>query len=156
MFTLARFHTTKTQTGSGVCIASAEDDCLISHSITSSAVASSVGGTVRPSILAASAYRMASIKQDDATILTQCTNHALDEIFGRDKCAAQRNIELMLRSLRSLGKSASIHLSKTGAFKVIGRCRRARNEGTCSLRQSLEAGIDQSRSIRRHRDRFWD
>src|SRR5262245_18924087 len=31
------------------------------------------------------AYRMSGITQDDATILTHCTNRAPDGIFGRDK-----------------------------------------------------------------------
>ena len=50
----------KTQLGSGKCIAAAENDYVTGYSINSSTLASSVGGTVRPSALAVLRFMISS------------------------------------------------------------------------------------------------
>ena len=89
-----------TRTGSGVCLATVEDDCRISYSITSSARSGNDTGIVRPSALAvvkltigASLYRAISLGGRDL-VGGQHGGHRFKHAIASNQCMKQGGCDM--------------------------------------------------------------
>ena len=89
-----------TRTGSGVCLATVEDDCRISYSITSSARSRNDTGIVRPSALAvvkltigASLYRAISLGGRDL-VGGQHGGHRFKHAIASNQCMKQGGCDM--------------------------------------------------------------